>query len=181
MLAAGHTRAEIARTLGVTKSTVAYHVRHAREPDPRFRRRYDWRLVQVYYDEGHSVNQCVAYFGFSKKTWHAAKNRGDIKTRPAAMPLEELLGAPRDRGHLKSRLSKEGLLAPRCAECGLGKWRGRPIALELHHINGRGQDNRLENLTLLCPNCHSQTDSWGGRNSGGPTPARPRSPARRTR
>ena len=51
------------------------------------------------------------------------------------------------------------------AECGIAAWRGRPLALELHHINGDGRDNRLENLTLLCPNCHSQTDSWGGRNS----------------
>lgn len=180
MLATGASQAEIARSLGITKSTVAYHARRVREPDPRFRRRYDWSVVQAYYDAGHSVNDCVAHFGFSKKTWHAAKNRGDIRTRPHAMPIEALLAAPRDRGHLKSRLSKEGLLAPRCQECGLGKWRGLPIALELHHINGRGQDNRLENLKLLCPNCHSQTDSWGGRNSKRPTPAPPRSQARRT-
>jgi 5-methylcytosine-specific restriction endonuclease McrA len=177
VLAAGNSPAEIARTLGVTKSTVAYHARRVREPDPRFRRRYDWKLIQAYYEEGHSVNDCVAYFGFSKKSWHAAKQRGDIKTRPNAMPIEELLAAPRDRGHLKSRLRKEGLLPLRCGECGLGKWRGRPIALELHHINGHDQDDRLENLTLLCPNCHSQTDSWGGRNSN-PLPLRDRAPGR---
>ncbi len=40
------------------------------------------------------------------------------------------------------------------------------LSLELHHVNGDGQDNRLENLMLLCPNCHSQTDTWGARNKG---------------
>jgi 5-methylcytosine-specific restriction endonuclease McrA len=52
---------------------------------------------------------------------------------------------------------------------------------EIHHINGGGKDNRLENLTLLCPNCHSQTDSWGGRNSRGGLRSRPPGPAGRSR
>jgi 5-methylcytosine-specific restriction endonuclease McrA len=114
----------------------------------------------------HSVNECVAHFGFSKQTWHAAKTRGDIVTRPHAMPIETLLSGPRCRGHLKKRLLAAGLLEDRCQRCGICEWHGRCLPLELHHINGIGQDNRLENLTLLCPNCHSQTDSWGGRNSG---------------
>ena len=48
--------------------------------------------------------------------------------------------------------------------CGLTSWRGKPLALALHHINGDRLDNRLENLALLCPNCHSQTDNFSGRN-----------------
>ncbi|HYB24217.1 MAG TPA: HNH endonuclease [Solirubrobacteraceae bacterium] len=160
------SQAEIARMLGIAKSTAAFHVRKAREPDPRFRRRYDWNAVQAYYDSGHSVNECVAHFGFSKQTWHAAKNRGAIITRPHAMPLEQLLSAPRCRTHLKKRLLQAGLLGDRCQQCGITEWRRAPLPLELHHINGDGTDNRLENLALLCPNCHSQTDSWGGRNAG---------------
>jgi 5-methylcytosine-specific restriction endonuclease McrA len=165
LLATGMTQAAIARSLGVTKGTVAYHARRVLEPDPRFRRRYDWKLVQAYYDAGHSVNECVAHFGFSKGTWHKAKNRGDISTRPHGMDIETLLAAPRNRNHLKKRLVRAGLLPSDCQACGLQDWRGRPLALELHHLNGDGNDNRLENLALLCPNCHSQTDSWGGRNS----------------
>ncbi len=71
-----------------------------------------------------------------------------------------------NRTHLKSRLIKEGLKGESCEICGLGEWLGRPLGLELHHVNGRGNDNRLENLQLLCGNCHSQTDNWGGRGIG---------------
>jgi RNA polymerase subunit RPABC4/transcription elongation factor Spt4 len=52
----------------------------------------------------------------------------------------------------------------RCEVCGLRDWRGRPITLALHQVNGVGDDNRLENLAILCPNCHSQTENFGGRN-----------------
>ena len=44
------------------------------------------------------------------------------------------------------------------------EWRGKPLNAQLHHKNGDGADNRLENVAFLCPNCHSQTDTYGGRN-----------------
>jgi 5-methylcytosine-specific restriction endonuclease McrA len=175
LLRAGCSRAEVARRLDISRGTVTYHARIlGMAVDKRAARRYDWSVVQAYYDAGHSVSDCVAHFGFSNKTWHDAMKRGAIRTRPHAMPIEELLAAPRARGHLKKRLLKAGLLPSHCQECGLEDWRGRRIALELHHINGDGKDNRLENLALLCPNCHSQTDSWGGRNCRrGPLRSRP--------
>lgn len=46
----------------------------------------------------------------------------------------------------------------------LTEWQGKPIMMHLHHLNGDGKDNRLENIVFLCGNCHSQTDTYGGRN-----------------
>jgi 5-methylcytosine-specific restriction endonuclease McrA len=51
-----------------------------------------------------------------------------------------------------------------CNHCGLSEWRGKPIALEIEHKNGIHADNARENLEAICPNCHSQTDTWRGRN-----------------
>ena len=165
LLAEGLSQAEIARRLGLVKSTVAYHARRVKEPDPRFRKRYDWAEIQRYYDEGHSIVQCQQQFGFSKKTWHDARLRGDVVSRPPGMPLEQLLsvGIRRNRLNIKARLIAAGLKHQRCENCGLTEWLDAPIPLELHHINGDGQDNRLENLSLLCGNCHARTDNWGGR------------------
>jgi 5-methylcytosine-specific restriction endonuclease McrA len=68
-----------------------------------------------------------------------------------------------NRSHLKGRLLGEGLKQNRCEVCGLAEWLGRPLSMALHHVNGDGLDNRLENLQLLCPNCHSQTENFAGR------------------
>lgn len=167
LLRAGLTRSEVARRLGITKSTVTYHARVLQlDIDGRCARRYDWDAVQAYYDDGHGVNACARHFGFARTTFMAAAARGDLRTRPRAMPIDELLARRRNRSHLKLRLIGAGLKEPRCEECGISEWLGRPLSLALHHVNGDGNDNRLENLRLLCPNCHSQTDNYGARNRG---------------
>lgn len=67
---------------------------------------------------------------------------------------------------LKQRLIDEGLKEWKCEKCHRAEWEGEKIPLELHHVNGINTDNRLENLQLLCPNCHSLTDNFRGRNKG---------------
>ncbi len=95
------------------------------------------------------------------------------------MPVELLLVDGRvqtNRSHLKQRLLAEGLKENRCESCGLTEWQGKPLNMQLHHNNGRGKDNRLENISFLCPNCHAQTETWGGRN--GHRRKRPEAPPR---
>jgi 5-methylcytosine-specific restriction endonuclease McrA len=165
LLAVGCSRAEVACHLGLSKSTVTYHARRFGLPvDARAARRYDWKVIQRYYDAGHSVAECRARFGFSNAAWTGAVRRAEIVPRARAMPIDVLLAAPRGRNNLKRRLLQAGLLETVCRCCGLERWQGMPLALALHHVNGDRHDNRLENLALLCPNCHSQTDTWGGRN-----------------
>lgn len=65
---------------------------------------------------------------------------------------------------LKNRLIKEGIKESKCECCGLTKWNNKPAPLELDHINGINTDNRIENLRILCPNCHAQTNTYRGKN-----------------
>jgi len=80
-------------------------------------------------------------------------------------PIDELLvnGKYRSTSSLRLRLIKDKVLNNVCYECGLlPEWNGKSLSLHLDHINGDSSDNRIDNLRILCPNCHSQTETYCG-------------------
>ena len=89
-------------------------------------------------------------------------------TNGKAIPLEQILvenSTYANTDNLKKRLIREGLLDYHCTICGINEWQGQPLVLQMDHINGKHNDNRIENLRLLCPNCHSQTKTYAGKSA----------------
>jgi hypothetical protein len=131
------------------------------------RRRYDWAKIRAYHEAGHTITECMAHFGFCWQARDGAVKRGNISPRRIGRigrPLEQVLQSPSSRWHKKLRLLRDGILKNQCSRCGISEWRGKLLAIHIDHINGDKNDWRLENLRMLCPNCHSQTPTFGGRN-----------------
>lgn len=129
-----------------------------------------------------NIGAVLRYFGYDNKgrNNHIVKMRCkelNIDTshfnkliRPKAakfrIPLEKVLvkDCPYSIGGSSKIIKKSGILKKECYECGLiSEWNKLPLTLQLDHINGDNRDNRIENIRLLCPNCHSQTPNFAGR------------------
>lgn len=65
---------------------------------------------------------------------------------------------------LHNRLLREGIKDHKCEICGNTEWNGKPIPLQLDHIDGNSHNHILTNLRLICPNCHAQTETYCGKN-----------------
>lgn len=91
-----------------------------------------------------------------------------VKKKTPKIPLSEIISKGKFPHYqtykLKKRLMEEGIKKPVCENCGCSDWLGKPINLELHHVDGNRQNHELKNLRLLCPNCHSQTDTYRAKN-----------------
>jgi len=84
-----------------------------------------------------------------KKTSHNKKSFLELKDSPTI-----------NSHRLKLKLISEGIKEKKCESCGLSKWNGKEIPLELHHVDGNRFNNELNNLQIICPNCHAQTDNF---------------------
>lgn len=86
-----------------------------------------------------------------------------------SIPLDDILAGSHPQyqsNKLRIRILKEGVFSYKCQKCGLTEWNGVPIPLELEHKDGNSSNHKLDNLELLCPNCHALTDTYRGKNIG---------------
>lgn len=111
------------------------------------------QYYKLFHDSVKKLNLDISHFNNTKK-YRAPRLLKDVLI---------------DSGHytsssdLRKRLIKEGILNNVCSVCGqLPVWNNKPLTLQLDHINGINTDNRLENLRILCPHCHSQTETYCG-------------------
>jgi len=112
-----------------------------------------------------SLYRRIQRFQLSTAHW---KGRAEITADGALrfltqLSLEEILvkDSPYDPTSMRKLVLKHNLIVYQCAKCGINEWMGEPLQLQLDHINGKRSDQRLENLRWLCPNCHTQTETWG--------------------
>jgi HNH endonuclease len=139
-VAVSRSFAEVLRTLGVRPGGNQQRLRK--------------RVAQLRIDVSH----------FAGQAWRKGNRTPSVE----AAPIDELLVEGRlvRTATLRRRLILEGLKGEACEMCGRTAWNGAPIPLELDHVNGVRDDNRLSNLRILCPNCHAQTPTYRGRNIG---------------
>ena len=91
-----------------------------------------------------------------------------LQKKVSRIPIEDIIHNgkhPQYQSYkLKKRLIREGIKKNSCEICQLNNWMGKTINLELHHIDGDRTNHSLSNLQLVCPNCHSQTETFRARN-----------------
>jgi len=114
------------------------------------------------------ISRTIKRFQIDTSHFVRYQNGAAHKRFTAAQILIQLpRGSRRTRPRLLRRALDEVGVARVCANCGIGEfWQGKPLGLEIDHIDGDYHNNRLKNLRYLCPNCHSQTDNYCGRSAG---------------
>lgn len=130
--------------------------------------------IKEAFDSLKTLHEAAASFNMTTVTlWRRAKQIGiqwkEKKIRKGGrdkIDLNEILSGMHpyyQTFKLKNRLIKEGIKEDRCEECKIDSWNGKKLAIQLDHIDGNPHNHLLENLKMLCPNCHSQTETFCGK------------------
>lgn len=116
----------------------------------------------------HAASKLGLHFNTFKKY---AVDYGCYKTNQAGKGIKkniqtriENLKDYATRASVRKRIMRDNLIAYQCDECGLSKWKGKKLSLHLDHIDGNAWNHELSNLRFLCPNCHSLTETYTGKN-----------------
>lgn len=169
MLLEGKSSKYIMQALNTKSSNVSFHARKLGLGVGR--NSYDWKEVQKSIDNGLRQKQLCELYGFNPSTYSKAVARGSIKVikKYKDMSFEEIAKFTNGKcltGHqaklIRNHLSKA--FGWKCSVCLITEWNGKSIIMEVDHIDGNRSNNLIENLRLLCPNCHSQTSTWRGKN-----------------
>jgi rubrerythrin len=109
-----------------------------------------------------TLNNWLDKMGYDYKGNQGGKN---IKKDPKRKTALEYMKSTHVKSYkLKAKLLEDGLKEYICESCEGTEWVGKPIPLELHHVDGNHYNNELDNLELLCPNCHALTENYRGKN-----------------
>ena len=130
----------------------------------------DEQLIEQYNIEPN-LSKIAVHFGVPQVTIWRRSKKLDLTYKHGGtnkkISLDEILKGLHPTYQtfkLKNRLLKDNIFENICTNCGITEWQDLPINLHLDHIDGNCSNHKLENLRLLCPNCHSQTDTWCGKN-----------------
>lgn len=160
----------------VSKSTISYHAKNMGKFSFEIKSvdDFDWKMIQQDYNSS-SKGMVRKKYKISERLWKEAIKGGllicsDILnlTNVTYTNLPKFLANTKNRKSIKAALLRLGVFEYKCQCCGIDSWMNNHISLQLEHKNGISDDNRLENLCLLCPNCHSQTDTYAGKNLKNP-------------
>jgi hypothetical protein len=131
----------------------------------------DGELIEAYNQEKHLGKLAVKFKVPSVTIWRKCKmlglefsNGGGDGLKIPTNEILEGLHPHYQTNKLRKRLIREGIFENKCSCCGITDYNKKPIVMQLDHENGDSSDHRKENLRLLCPNCHSQTETWCGKN-----------------
>lgn len=122
-------------------------------------------LKNAYKEGKRGINTSVPWFD-ETRAWSRGKTILSDERVGRKFTKEEVfsINSKASTGRVKKIILTEKLIEYKCKECGIFEWNNKIIILELDHVNGIRNDHRLKNLRLLCPNCHSQTETFRGRN-----------------